>query len=222
MQGLLNKAGLGFVSTMGLPTYEALTLEFLSSYFYITPTDADANLFGAATFRMFNQEYTVNQDALSDMFRFPRGDNVQYRIPPELDWNRTSYELWERISGEHNVAPEARYSSHIHNPNIRYLHRTLASTIFGRTNNNKVNTKELYALHCAFALNLRLNPSTFLMAHIQNLVTRDGTVPFCIGGIVTVIAVHLNLGGRILNLPSLPAVFLDINNYRDGLLIKVR
>ena len=60
------------------------------------------------------------------------------------------------------------------------------------------------------------------MAHIQNLVTRDGTVPFCIGGIVTMIAVHLNLGGRILNLPSFPAVFLDINNCRAGRLIKVR
>lgn len=61
-----------------------------------------------------------------------------------------------------------------------------------------------------------------MMAHIQNLVTRDGTTPFCIGGIVTAIAVHLNWGERIQLLPPLPAVFMDIDNCRAGRLIKVR
>ena len=98
----------------------------------------------------------------------------------------------------------------------------MANTIFGRANNNKVNTKELYALHCTFSQNIRLNPVTLMMAHIQNLVAREGTTPFCIGGIVTAIAVHLNWGERIQLLPPLPAVFMDIDNCRAGRLIKVR
>lgn len=141
MRGLLNKAGLSFGSTIGLPTYESLNLEFLRSYIYITPNNADDNLIGAVTYRVFNREYTLNQDVVSEMLHFPRGNNVQYCIPSELDWNRMAYELWERISGEHNVIPEARYLSHIHNPNIRYLHHTLATNIFRSTNNNKVNIK---------------------------------------------------------------------------------
>ena len=105
MEGLLNKAGLSFISTMNTPNYKALTLEFLSSYAYHTRDDADAHLTGSAQFWMFNREYTLNHEILSDIFHFPRGNNMQYRIPPELDWNGSAYAIWERITGEPNVTP---------------------------------------------------------------------------------------------------------------------
>ncbi|XP_058768168.1 uncharacterized protein LOC131641893 [Vicia villosa] len=223
VQRLLDKLGLTKACTLNLPTYEALTLEFLSSYSYNTPPGAGMHLTGAANFRMFNTEYTVDQETLSEILQFTRGEDVNYRIPPEMDWTATSFAIWERIAGERPAGWDELLSTHIHNPCIRYFHRILANTIFGRTNNNRVNSKEMFFFHCAFARNCRINASSFLMAHIQSLVARDGTnVPFCIGGIVTSIALHLNLGDKLQNLPSLPAVFMDIDNCRAGHLIKVR
>ncbi|XP_058733047.1 uncharacterized protein LOC131604633 [Vicia villosa] len=60
------------------------------------------------------------------------------------------------------------------------------------------------------------------MSHIQALVSREGNTPFCVGWLVTGIVRALNLNERLENLPSLPPLFMDINNCRAGRLIKVR
>ena len=82
---LLINSDLEFVCTQNLPTYESLTLEFLSSFSYNPPCDESQHLSGSTTFRMFNNEYYITQTTLSDSFHFPREGVVHHRIPTDTN-----------------------------------------------------------------------------------------------------------------------------------------
>jgi len=221
VQWLLRLSDLTFLCTQNHPTYPSLTLEFLSSYSYTTPTGEDEYLTGVAKFRMFNTEYALSQEQLSAMLRFPEGDHVHPRIPPNSDWNTVAFKLFGKISGVVTTNWDALLASHIHNPTIRYFIRILQNTIFGRANNSKVNAKELFFLHCIFSADTKVNTASFLLHHIRTLCAR-GSQPFVIGGLITTIALGLNLGDRLQNLQSLPPLFMDISYCRSCRLIKNR
>ena len=65
VEWMLTNSSLMQLCTTPKPTYEALTLEFLSSYSYITPPGATQFLTGVATFRMFGTEYSLNQTQIA-------------------------------------------------------------------------------------------------------------------------------------------------------------
>lgn len=111
--------------------------------------------------------------------------------------------------------------SHIHNPTIRYFFRVLSNSIFRRMNNNKVNSKELFFMHCICIHGWKINASTFILQHIEALCAR-GTTSFCIGGLVPSIEIALDLGGRLKNLASLPPLFMDIDKFHTDRLTKNR
>ena len=115
---------------------------------------------------------------------------------------------------------EGLNASLIHKLAICYFHCILESTIFGRINNHKVNSKELFFLHCIFTPT-RINATPFLLAHIHSISER-GTNTFCIGGIFTSITLALGLGNKLTDLPSIPSMYLDLDNCRSTHLIKVR
>jgi hypothetical protein len=221
IQWMLRLADLTFLCTHNQPTYPSLTLEFLSSYSYTTPTGEDEYLTGTATFRMFNTEYSLSQDQLSAMLQFPVGDRVHPRIPPNSQWHIHAFDLFRKISGVETDNWDALLASHIHNPTIRYFICILQNTVFGRPNNNKVNAKELFFLHCVFAADTQVNAASFLFHHIRTLCAR-GRQPFVIGGLITTIALGLNLGDRLQNLQSLPPLLMDISYCRSSRLIKNR
>ena len=150
VQFMLHESGLHYIATMNLPTYESLTLEFLISFSYQTPSTPEASqyLIGATTFRLFNMEYTMNQETLSQILHCNHGEGVEYRIPPEEDWKARSFEIWECLTNTQVNDWAELLSTHIHNPCILYFHRVLVNTVFGRANNNKVNAREMYFLHC--------------------------------------------------------------------------
>jgi hypothetical protein len=117
----------------------------------------------------------------------------------------------KRLTGSHVNDWAELLSIHIHNPCIRYFHHVLANTVFGRVNNNKVNAREMYFLHYTFTPNLRINVDSFLLNHIQSLLSRnENTSPFCIWGIVTAISQYLDLQDRLDELPFWQAEFLDV------------
>ena len=58
---LLRLSGLSFVCAQHHPTYPKLTLEFLSSFSYSTPSDDAMFLTGTASFHMFNTEYKEDE-----------------------------------------------------------------------------------------------------------------------------------------------------------------
>ena len=185
---------------MNNPTYKSLTLEFSSSFFYNTPVDDNMYLTDTTNFILFSDEYSVNQEALKDLLCFPRGGEVYYWIPLEADRASTTFSLWHTLTGERPSSWEGLFASSIHNPSIRYFHHILFNTIFRRENNNKVNSKELFFLHCIFTPSWKINASAFLLEHIQSVCAR-GTTHLCIRGLVTSIALSLNLGDKLANLP---------------------
>ncbi|KAI5403248.1 hypothetical protein KIW84_050721 [Lathyrus oleraceus] len=222
IEWMLRLADLTFLCTHNQPTYPSLTLEFLSSYAYNTPTGEDEFLTGTATFRMFNTEYSLSQNQLSTMLQFPIEGQVYPRIPPNLNWNTVAaFDLFRKISGVDANNWEELLVSHIHNPTIRYFIRILQNTVFGRPNNSKVNAKELFFLECVFKPNAKVNAASFLFHHIRTLCAR-GRQPFVIGGLITTIALGLNLGDRLQTLESLPPLFMDISYCRSSRLIKNR
>lgn len=77
-------------------------------------------------------------------------------------------------------------------------------------------------MHYYFIQECKINASLFILQYIQNLISRDGNSPLCIAGLVTSIALGLNLMKKIQNFPRIPAQFLDLNNGRAGQLVKNR
>lgn len=73
---MLNISGLTQLCTNPQLTYEALTLEFLSSFSYITPPGATHFLTRLATFRMFSTEYSLNQTQIAQILGFRHGDRT--------------------------------------------------------------------------------------------------------------------------------------------------
>lgn len=109
---------------------------------------------------------------------------------------------------------------HIHNPTIRYVHRILANTIFNQINNGRVNSKELFFLHAAFA-STRVNTTPFMLA-CMHLICARGVTPFDIGGLVTSRARALGVSTELKTLQPLPTPSLDIDSCRAQRLIKAR
>lgn len=214
----MNTSGLKQLCNNPQPTYEALTLEFLSSLSYITPPGATQFLTRADAFRMFGTEYSLNQTQIARILGFRHGDGVHCCIPN--GWSEIEFGMWHSLTNVNVTSLDALNATYIHNPAIRYFHRVLGHTVFGRVNNHKVNSKELFFLHCVFTP-VAFNATPFLLAKIQATCMR-GNTEFCFGGIITSIALGLNLGDRLANLPALPTEFLNIDYCHSSHLIKIR
>ncbi|KAI5422808.1 hypothetical protein KIW84_046004 [Lathyrus oleraceus] len=76
-------------------------------------------------------------------------------------------------------------------------------------------------ISCVFESDTKVNAASFLFHHIRTLCAR-GRQPFIIGGLITSIALGLNLGDKLQTLESLPPLSMDISYCRSSRLIKNR
>ena len=106
---------------------------------------------------------------------------------------------------------------------MRYFHRVLANTIFGRTNNHKVNQIEVFFLLCALN-GFQINAAPLMLSHFHSCVNSAGKNSFCFGGIITSLAYALGLADELLTLAPfmMPAQTLDVMYCRDSHLISPR
>ncbi|CAI8608720.1 unnamed protein product [Vicia faba] len=115
---MLNNTGLTSLYTNSCPIYEPLVLEFLSSFSYTTPVD-DPYTTGTANFRMFNQEYSLNQERVAELLSFTRGEHVHYKPfddDHDLSWDQVGFSLWNDLTGQTTESWRDLYASQIHNP----------------------------------------------------------------------------------------------------------
>ena len=75
-------------------------------------------------------------------------------------------------------------------------------------------------MHCAFT-GQKINAAPFLLAHIHSICTRGGK-PFYFGGIVTSLALALNHGATLANLPSRAPALLTLDHCKSAHLIHER
>src|ERR1051325_3771219 len=198
---MLTNTGLLILCSNPFPTFEPLVLEFLSSFSYNTPPD-DPYTRDPANFRMFNQEYAIDQERIAELLQFTRGPNVHYKpfdADSDISWDQVGFSLWHDLTGQPTKSWRDLYASHIHNPALRYFHRILANTIFGRTNNHKVNQNEIFLLFCALN-GQAVNAAPFMLSHFHTCVNAAGTNSFVFGGIITSLAFSLGLSNELLSI----------------------
>lgn len=160
----------------------------------------------------------MNQTQIAQILGFRHVHGVHCRIPD--GWPEIAFGVWHSLTNVNVTSWDALNATYIHKPTIRYFHRVLGHTVFGRVNNHKVTSKELFFLHCVFTP-VAFNATPLLLANTQDNCMRGNTT-FCFGGIITSISLGLNLEDRLANLPSLSTEFLNTDYCRSSHLIKIR
>ncbi|KAI5440521.1 hypothetical protein KIW84_010124 [Lathyrus oleraceus] len=173
---------------------------------------------GTAYFRMSNRNYSINQDQLADLFSFPHGNESACQHPLESEWESSALDFLQQITGKTTTDWEGLKATAIQNPAIWYLHRILASTIFGRENTGNINSRDLFLIFCALS-ETKVNPTPFLLAYFQSTSVRIGDL-ICVGGLITSITLAFNLGTKLATLEPLETPFVDFDYCRSMRLIK--
>lgn len=101
----------------------------------------------------------------------------------------------KNISGESSYDPGRSKASSIRNPVFRYLQAVMASSLFFRDNKGGVCTDELCALYC-LANGINMNIASYILEHLQSQSYLDETGVIGIGGMITTLAVKLQLDFR--------------------------
>jgi hypothetical protein len=81
-------------------------------------------------------DFTYTRRDLADLLGFPSGPFVFNTRQEDLIDDIDLDDFWGCISGEPNPNPNEMHSQKIHNPAIRYFHKILAHTLFGKEENN--------------------------------------------------------------------------------------
>ncbi|KAI5430861.1 hypothetical protein KIW84_035118 [Lathyrus oleraceus] len=89
---------------------------------------------GTAHFRMFNRSYVISRYQMADLLSFPHGDEFACQHRLESEWESNALDFWKQLTGKTTTDWEGLKATAIQNLIIRYLHRILARTIFGREN----------------------------------------------------------------------------------------
>lgn len=91
------------------------------------------------------------------------------------------------------------HSESIHNPAIRYFHKILAHTLFGKERNiTIVSRDELFIMYCA-SQNRPVNRSTFMLANFERIIKTEHA-SILVGVLVTMIVNAIGLRQPMLGL----------------------
>ena len=146
-----------------------------------------------AKFRMFGVEHELPQSNIARLLGVCSDEGAHFRVPDSF--GEEAFNLWHSLTNIRIGSYDHLNATHIHNTAIRYFHRILSNTIFARDSNYKLNSKELFFLHCAFT-GQKINAAPFLLAHIHSICARGGK-PFYFRGLVTSITIGLNYGAAL-------------------------
>lgn len=84
------------------------------------------------------------------------------------------------------------FFENIHNPVIRYFHKILAHTLFGKEENiTSISREELFILYCA-SQGRPVNVAAFMLANLDK-IARETHDTIIIGGLITIIVDAIGL-----------------------------
>ncbi|KAI5405408.1 hypothetical protein KIW84_052261 [Lathyrus oleraceus] len=147
-------------------SYRRLTLEFLSSLVYF-PSHGIGFKRGLITFRMSDIEYLYNHRELAKLLGCPNGPDpftiTQEELLTDLELNY----FWGSITRNNHPESDLMHPENIHNPAIRYFHKILAHTLFGKEQNiTSVSKDELFIMYYASQA-IHVNAVTFMIANLD-------------------------------------------------------
>lgn len=168
-----------------------LTLEFLS-FLYYDPSRGRGFGRGMATFRLFGTKYRFTHREMAELLGFPSGPDA-YAITPDdafidldLDYS------WGNIIGNYHPEPHTMFSENIHNLDIRYFHKIMAHTLFGKKENITIVSKDKNCIMYCASQGRPVNAATFMLAHLAK-IARETHCPIIIGGLITMIVDAIGL-----------------------------
>ncbi|KDP42289.1 hypothetical protein JCGZ_01613 [Jatropha curcas] len=182
----LRRVGWGDFIAMKDPVYAPLTLEFLSSYSSLIrfPIGCVRNF---VQFRLLGRDFELSIDELSHIFGFPT-ENAATQLPTDsFDSDR-----WNELTRETGYNPRISKASKLKSPALRYIHKFFVSTIFGRSESDRVlGQNELYFLW-AIKHGVLLNVGYWL-GQKEARVARADKGAITMGSFVTRIATYLRV-----------------------------
>ena len=169
------------------PTYERITLEFLSTLSFKLEKEWNGSAmdyFGTLNFRMYNEDHSMSVIQLGQCLRLPL---VGPGATPS-EFNPVAF--WTAITGLPQYNPTSAKASWIQNPCFRYVQKALAYTLFGRGDSTGVAAKrELYLMQ-AMVHEEPINVAAFAAAHLGTM-GRASSGDISVGGMITQIAESL-------------------------------
>lgn len=182
-------------------TYEGLTLEFLSSVCFYEDRTNIQNPIHQLSFRPFNIDFKMTMTEFCEKLGFENAgfihDSKDPATKPEGFCAKT---FWAEITGKSHYEARAAKASSIHNPVFRYIHRVMASTIFGRGEAGGVKVAELFILW-AMVNGHPVNTCYYLINHLAS-IAEHGTGLTVVGGLISNIAGKFGLDDRTVGLKA--------------------
>ncbi|KAI5411807.1 hypothetical protein KIW84_056759 [Lathyrus oleraceus] len=202
---LINQLGWDtFAIKRKFSSYSRLTLEFLSSLVYLPDHGMRFNK-GLITFKLFDNDYRYTHREIVELLGCPNGSDTFTITQEDMLIDLELDHFWGSITGNDHPEPDLIHSENIHNPAIRYFHKILAHTLFGKEHNRTfVSNDELFIMYYASQAQ-PVNAATFMIANLDR-ITQDNHGPILVGGLMTMIANAIGLRQSLIRLKPLGGI----------------
>lgn len=189
---------------MNFSTFKEITFEILSSLRSTYHPHQGGNP-PCIFFQCMGEERQLTIQDFNHIFRFPN-DGINWFTP---EFSPT--QAWRQLTDQDEYNPRYSKASQIRNHSLRYLHRVMSMSIFGRgESTGVVNRIELLILW-AMVNNVQVNTGAWFLKHLLN-VAKNPTGKICVGGLLTAIAVNFGFQPQAHPHPPVPgSVLVDIS-----------
>ena len=110
-----------------------------------------------------------------ELLGFPSGPGAHIIAPDDAFIDLDLEFFWGTITGNYHPEPHLMFSANIHNPVIRYFHKILAHTLFGKEENiTYVYMDGFFILYCAYQ-GILVNVAIFMLENLYK-IAREPTI----------------------------------------------